>query len=209
MSQGESERLPSDLQTALQAEVDPQEELRWCGRPHATRVVRRLAPGLVVLSLFAAAFGLMALYAAWTTRAELIDAGPAPIARGNNRPSWGAVWAMGIFGGGIMAAGLVGGPLLLAAVHREARHTVHALTNTRVLTVTLSRRGLPRTTSVEPGHPLHVTRRETRDGLGDILLYPTRGQQGATMSLVGIQHAREVERLIRTTFDPPIAPKQS
>src|SRR5262245_17007531 len=126
----DAERLPPDLQAALAAEVDPDEQLRWSGRPDPARVVRRFVVPLIVLSVMAMLFGVFALYAAWSTRTELIEAGSPYRANDRNRPSWGAVWALGLFGGAMVAAGGLGAPLLLIGVHHEAKRTVHALTNT-------------------------------------------------------------------------------
>ncbi len=208
MAEGEIERLPPELQAALQAEIDPEEELRWCGRPDAGRASRRLMSGVVLFALIAMLFGGMALFAAWSTRAELIGGDMSSHRRGDAVPTWGAVWLMGLLGTAIFSAGAVGGPLFLVSIHRAATRTVYALTDTRVFSVVLNRRGLARISSMEPGHPLFINRSEGRNGRGDIHLYPGRGQQGAAMSLIGVERPRDVERLIRSTFDPPGAPRR-
>jgi hypothetical protein len=56
---------------------------------------------------------------------------------------------------------------------------------------------------------MSVARNEWVGDLGDVHLYPrgrTSGQQGQlrpAISLMNVARAREVERLIRQTFDPP------
>lgn len=77
------------------------------------------------------------------------------------------------------------------------------------MTVRLSRGGMPFVEAIEPCHPLRIRRFELGSGMGDVLIYPVSGQSGsgslanAGLSLYGITDAREVERLIHVTFDPP------
>ena len=75
----------------------------------------------------------------------------------------------------------------------------------RVLIVTFDRRGRRRCRSVEPGHPLTLQRIEHRDGSGTILIHPNGAERErrAELVLAGVPSPREVDRLIRRTFNPP------
>lgn len=195
--------LPHELHAALEAEIDPGEELRWCGRPDPDRVMRKLLPGVISFSIILILFGGMGLSAAWEAWSELLDAASVS-AQGAKQWSWIGLIFMGTFGVGACAAGLVGAPRLLMGARRSAARTAYAVTSSRVLSVQLGRRGVPRVTSVEPAHPLVITRSDAQQGQGDIHLYPDRSRQHqGAISFIGVEDARAVERLIRSTFDPP------
>jgi hypothetical protein len=115
----------------------------------------------------------------------------------------------GVYGsavlGGLVALGAVAVLLSPWFAARRARRTVYAVTNTRVMRVVVGRGGAVKSAAVEPGHPLSVSRNEWSPDLGDVHLYPVaiQGQARAMLSLVGVRGPREVERMIRQTFDPP------
>jgi hypothetical protein len=193
------DRLPAALRDSLLAEIDPGEELRWCGQPLPARLAKRAVPLGVVIFLLIGFVAGACLGGGIQTWRELSD--PA-IVRGarNNLSITGAV-AIIAFGAilGLCALTALAAPLFARA---KALRTVYALTNTRVFIVIRSRTGRIHTNAVEPGHPLSISRHEHPDGSGDILLYP--GAQGqARLVLAGTLDPRTVERLIRTTFDPP------
>lgn len=112
-------------------------------------------------------------------------------------------WFFVVFGGVFVTIGsaILSLPFIQSA---RARRTVYALTPTRILTIRISRRGLPRVEALEPGHPLHLLRQDYSGGRGDIFVYPRDRGTHATLTLTGIDNARAVERRIRATFDPGV-----
>lgn len=201
--------LPTPLREALLVEIDPAETLRWCGQPHARRLaMKNTYWGLLVmpLGLF---IGGMLILAAMSIWSELAGEPPAWWSM-PNRPSrgdWPSVWASLTLGAAILLASIVGPPIALMVSLRRARRTVYALTTTRVLRLSLSARGLPRTLALEPSHPLSIARHATDANRGDILLYPSGAPPSSRgmcqFALIGVADARRVERLIRATFEPP------
>jgi hypothetical protein len=109
----------------------------------------------------------------------------------------------GLAMGAITSAAAIGFLLLPWFEARRARRTVYALTGARVMRLTRNPDGRVATNVVEPGHPLAIARKEYADGSGDVLIYPMSGSR-AQLVLAATPRPREVERLIRSTFDPPV-----
>lgn len=202
--------LPPHLRDVLTRELDPGEELRWCGQPDPRRERLRVLPSFIGLSVGLLLFGSLIGSIAISIAREL--KGMEPLIAPSQSPSWGSVWIAGAFAVTLMFAGVLAG--IVGPLHQAsmARRTIHALTPTRIVTIRLSRRGVPSVEAIEPGHPLHIRRRMLASGpgggLGDVLIYPRSHDSGslgskAQLALYGITDAREVERLIRVTFDPP------
>jgi hypothetical protein len=210
MSHDDLNNLPPPMRESLLAEIDPGETLRWCGQPHPRRVATLTALPVLVLALFFGLFfGGMLLAMGYAARAELLG---VPFWWGRpsaERPSWTSVWVSLTLGWLVLLASLVGPALLAWSEVRRARRTVYAVTDTRVFRLLVSREGRARVHAVEPGHPLSLSRHDLADGRGDIQLYPSSARSGfASMKLIGIADARSVERLIRSTFDPPGSAKE-
>ena len=200
MPSPEADRLPAELRAAILAEIDPGETLRWCDQPLATRMFRKAIPPSMAAFGVIAFFGCVCIFAGVQTWREVSQAA-AGAARGHSTGVAGAV-CMALLGAALLigAAACLTGPWWARA---KARRTVYALTNTRVMILVLEGSGRTRTDAVEPGHPLSIARREHADGSGDVILYPTPRAQHGQLSLAATPRPREVERLIRTTFDPP------
>lgn len=197
------EHLPPELRAALELELDSSESLRWTGQPDPSRMFRIAAPLTAAIAVFFTFFGAGAVLASGRTYMEL--QGLVPVSR--EKPGWLAIVTLGIVG-----LAMLGGALGVAVQpfleRRRARRTVYAVTSTRVMCLRLSRTGRVQTNVVEPSHPLHLIRREHSGGIGTIYLYPRMQSSGgaisgASLTLVGVQNPREVERTIRLTFDPP------
>lgn len=194
--------LTESLRSALAREIDPNESVRWCGQPAPQAMLRRaLAPailGFVTLLAFGCIFTSLSI----STWRELN--GLEPLLATNGRPSYSAVYILGLMGIAALLTSIIVAHSPWRA-RAAARRTVYAVTTTRILELVLSSNApdaTTRTQAIEPGHPLHIQRTTRADSRGDILLYPRTNNQ-AQLTLVGVTNAREVERIIRTTFDPP------
>ncbi len=93
-------------------------------------------------------------------------------------------------------------------LRRRATGTLYALTHRRVLFITTTRRGL-RIRSYEPSHPLRIERNDDTAEVGDVSINPPPPPADRTQSrsrgfyfLESIPNPREVDRLIRNTFEP-------
>lgn len=198
MTDAIADRLPPDLRAALQAELDPGETLRWCDRPLGARMFRRAVGqsliGAGVLTVIAA----MILFASYKTLREGWSS-PA-----TDRPEFfptAPLLGVALAVAGFLAAlASLSGPWFARA---RAARTVYALTNTRVMTFIKKRSGAIDALAIEPGHPLAIGRKEYGDGSGDIVLYPAPEGRLGRFLLAATPDPRAVERLIRTTFDPP------
>jgi hypothetical protein len=198
------EKLPVELSNALRLELDPGEALRWCGRPDPGRVFRSVLPLSLLMALFFGGLGVGALVGSVRTYMELRGL----VSPSMEKAGWGSLAMFAVIGAGMLGVGIVS----LGFPFRERRgalRTVYAVTSTRIMVLLLDRNGRARTNVVEPSHPLHLSRREHARGIGTIYVYP-RAQgtnngsaAGASLTLVGVQNPREVERTIRLTFDPP------
>jgi hypothetical protein len=194
--------LPDALKIALLDEIDPGEKLRWCGQPLPKRAVARQVLGLLLMSMLFTGLGLLLSILTYQTWLELRGLVPIDSQR-RSTPTIELVIAMGVISGFVTIGINVMVLLVLRHAADEARHTAYALTNSRVLRLTLSKKQRVVLDAVEPGHPLHLRRTDIGDGRGDIALDPRFGNQPARLTLIGVDKAREVERLIRATFDPP------
>lgn len=199
MSEPAINNLPPTLRESLLAEIDPSELLRWCAQPSPESAFRRAIPPAIGLALLALAFAALMFFASWSTWREFQGLEPYT---GNGKPSIFAVRAFVVFGCIIVAAGLscLCGPWFAA---KRARRTIHALTNTRILTITINAPGRVSVNAVEPGHPLHITRTDLAGNLGDLTLYPQPRANTGLLVMRSIPDPRTAERLIRATFDPP------
>lgn len=191
--------MPVRVRQALLREIDEDEVLRWAGQPSARAFAWRAVGAAVAGALFAWTMGLASVVPAWMTWIEVGEISGNDSAR---RAASTVYVAIGL-GAALALIGLLSlmWPWFAA---RRARRTVYAVTSTRVISLLVERAGTVRSSSVEPGHPLSISRRERSLGEGDVHLYPTavQGRPGM-LSLIAIRDAREVERVIRRTFDPP------
>lgn len=211
MSTDPAFHLPEAIRQALRAEIDPGESLRWCGMPLVSRMTGRILPASVAIGVLGVFFGGAFLRLALSVRAQLLGVETVPP---GEHPSWEGVLLSIALGALLVLASVLGpiGSIVLTA--RRARRTVFAVTGTRVFKLWLDGRGRARTVVVEPSHPLSLSRHDLAGGRGDLHLYP-RAVQPTSMPisllpLIGIADVREVERLIRATFDParPSAPER-
>lgn len=194
--------LAEPLRSALAKEVDPNESLRWCGQPAPDAAFRRACVPAILGTAGLLVIGVFAILLSVSIWQELNGIKPL-LEPGDSRPSYTAVVLFGLFGGIVLLSALVVAHSPWRA-RDTARRTVYTVTNTRVLELVLSSTrpdASTRIQAVEPGHPLHIRRTTNPDGRGDIFLYPS-GSNSAKLTLIGVADSREVERIIRTTFDP-------
>jgi|GEM_PF-3116203 len=189
-----------DLRDALGREIDEGEVLRWVGAPDAEFAERRARKTSIVVSVGLLGMMVFAGYGAYRFYLEATGQIPPDGPKGQ---SFVPVWICGFAS---CFAGL--GSWFMWNFPRyeaeTARRTVYAVTSTRVMSLIMNPNGTVATESVEPGHPMSVARNEMTAELGHVHLYPRVGQQGLSrgISLMNVASPREVERLIRQTFDP-------
>ncbi|MBX3359206.1 MAG: hypothetical protein KF745_12355 [Phycisphaeraceae bacterium] len=204
MSDPIESHLPAPLREALLAEIDPGETLRWCGQPSARRAFWTTAGPAAFFCAVLSAFSVFLFVGSVLSWQQLHGIDPLiQWSRPGDRPTNSAVWWSASLGTFFTLFSLA---VALAPWYsaRQARRTVYALTTTRVLKLEVKRPQRAILDALEPDHPLQIRRVDIGDGRGDVLLYPG-GQRGhARMTLTGITDARQVERLIRATFDPPM-----
>jgi hypothetical protein len=100
-------------------------------------------------------------------------------------------------------AACVSAPFIVWRV-MQARATVYAITSTRIMELRLTSKGLRRMKSLEPSHPLVIARRVINRDRGDLVIAPSsHDPRRGGLVLVGIQHPRDADRLIRGAFNPP------
>lgn len=188
------------LRAALAAETDDGEPLRWSGFPSPELAARVMWRRLLFLVVIGAFFGLLFLLLSAATAREfhLAQSGVRPWTHTTPR-GWDPAINQAAMGALFLISSVVGPWIAACLARAEARRTIYALTNTRLIRIQLSRKGEPKVFSVEPGHPLSIQRTLHPNGRGDIHLYPPAG----LMQFIGIEEPRNVERLIRETFDPP------
>lgn len=191
---GEALQTPSkshaapDLNAVLAAELDAGETLRWSGSPDPAQAFRdMIAPAsyLAGLCLLFLGLGVVGGREAWRR---------API-------DWVTALVDATFLVLIVAA------MVFVAVQpwkaaARARRTIYAITSTRLMSVEVRRHGRTHIIAVEPAHPLYTIRTDTGTQRGNIALLRGHGAQ-PIIRLQGVSNPREVERLIRATFDPP------
>jgi hypothetical protein len=199
--------LRPELAQALRLELDEGETLRWCGQPSPDRVFRKFFLSHMPIAALFGGFAILPIVGFVSTMREVADSKSMDASGPSDLPTGMLI----LFGCllVLLAALVVTAMRHPFAERRRAKNTIYALTNTRVFTVLLHNDGRVKAEAVEPGHPLRIQRREHKDRTGDILLYP-RGQSDqpgsavtASLTLIGVSDPRTVERLIRTTFDPP------
>ena len=202
-----ADHLPVPLREALLAEIDPGEDLRWCGMPSARNAfVPAVVPALLgcAVCLGVGSFGIIVGYSIW---AELKGLAPILPSEPGDRPTTFSAVAM-------IGLGLFMLCMALLALHvpwdaaRKPRKTIYAVTNTRVCEILVLRAGGARVEALEPGHPLHLRRRDLKQrpgepALSDISMYPGPHRRQGQLALFAVENGWEVERLIRATFDPP------
>ncbi|MBI1190718.1 MAG: hypothetical protein GC200_08590 [Tepidisphaera sp.] len=197
-----SDGIPADLREFLEREIDPGEKVLWCGRPDASRVFRQTLAPAGFLASFGLGIGTWSILLCVSTWRMLHNLPPGPLMMNRQSVTSGDLW-LGVIVSGIFL--LLGGVLLILPFREaaRARRTVYAVTPTRVMEVFARKSGLAKVQAVEPGHPLHIQRNDYAADRGDVLLYP-RANNHALLKLTGVEKPREVERLIRATFDPPV-----
>lgn len=191
-----------ELAAALSRELDPGETVRWSDRPDPRSAARHaLKPALFAGFVFVM-FATLVLGAAVSIWRDFHSLEIPPNGRPPTLTSVYMSTAVGVLLLAVAAWSFLGPSRAAAA----ARRTIYALTPTRVVVLRLLRGGQTRIEAIEPGHPLHIHRTSGPDGRGDVLLYPpavrTNMDRGS-MVLQGVADARNVERMIRETFDPP------
>ncbi len=201
-----ADHIPAHLREALRAEIDPGETLRWCGQPSPVRAFRRMVVLAVLGVISFGGIGVLLVLGARSVWLELH--GLEPIIQWTSKgeqPRYTMVWITLGFAS-LMGVGVLCVACLPWWAAERARRTVFAVTSTRIITLEVNEdRSLVR--SLEPGHPLHIQRTDVGGSVGNITLYPHTGQRSGggigALSLIGVSEARQVERLIRATFDPP------
>ncbi len=190
---------PAKLLEALNREIDPSETVRWYGRPgeqHYATASMMYAGIFMVLSGFLGIgmilLGIMSLIEYLT--GEPRQPGGAPTTAGD-------VIGFATALVGCIAVFIASPAIAYRWGKRESRRIIYGLTNTRLLSLRLSDKGLAQITSLEPAHPLDITRDEHKDGRGTLKVQ--RVGASALLTLTGIESPREVDLLIRETFDPP------
>lgn len=201
-----TDHIPAHLREPLLTEIDPGETLRWCGQPSPARAFRRRMVLAGLSAFFFGAISTLFFFVARSIWQELHGLEPIiPWTKDGQRPDYFAVW-MSVAFATFMAVLAVCCASLPWSAAREARRTVYAVTSTRILKLEIVR-GHARVRSLEPGHPLHIQRSDVGGSVGDIILHPHTGERSGggigALSLIGVSKARQVERLIRATFDPP------
>jgi hypothetical protein len=189
------------MRDLLAREIDHTETLRWSGQPDAQHAFRWAVPGAIVGSLL---FSGGAVAVAFACRHLWREAtGVIPVAIGA-KPSMGGVYALAAFAAFFLLIALLCA-LMPWFARAKARRTIYGLTDTRVMKVVLGRSGNVATEAVEPAHPLAISRQDHAPSLGDVFIYPRQasGRTFGQIALMGVENPREVERLIRHTFDPP------
>lgn len=163
-------RLPSELVSALDAELRPGERVVWAGRP---KVWRAAIGNAIIPCLFGIPFLGFAIF--WTSMAIWIGSaagrqGPdggagAGGADTANTPAW-FYWGFPLFGIPfiLIGAGLVSSPYWAA---RRFRRTVYAVTDRRAVVLASGR--TTRVRSWEPDEIRAPKKTRRADGSGDLL----------------------------------------
>jgi hypothetical protein len=189
------------MREVLAREIDHTEKLRWSGQPDAQHAFRWAVPGAIVGFVL---FGGGAVATGFACRHLWREAtGLVPVAMGS-KPSIGGVYALAAFGAFFLLIAVLCA-LMPWFARAKARRTIYGLTDTRVMKVVVGRSGNVATEAVEPAHPLAIARQDHGPLLGDVFVYPRQasGRTFGQIALMGVENPREVERLIRHTFDPP------
>ena len=180
--------LPAPLRNAVGEELSAGERLLWTGQPDAAPLARAALPAV----FFGIPWTLFSLF--WVAMAF----------RGVSDGTPGLSWLFPLFGVPFVLIGfaMLGSPFWAA---RTARDTAYAITNRRVLTITMN----GKTRKVDqwvPQNASDLERMEKADGTGDLTLLKRMGRDSDgdacvdKKTLSGIPDVRAVERLVRETF---------
>ena len=176
------------LNAELRRELTAGEHVLWEGIPDPNRMLVVFAIWLFAVpwTLFAMAWTGIALTAFWSS-----------METGQGLGWWG--WIFPLWGTPFIAVGLwmMNKPL---AVLADARHTIHALTNRRLITVTIRKARQVKTASVKKLGPLRY--KEKQEGWGDFF-----AQTGShidsdgdrvteTFEMVGVPNVAKLHRLV-------------
>ncbi len=181
--------LPAALRSAVGDELDNNERLLWTGQPDPGPQARSAIPAV----LFGIPWTLFSLF--WVIMA----------ATAMNHSNLGPLgWGFPLFGVPFVLAGfgMLSSPYWAA---RAAKNTAYAVTDRRVLTVTLKGKGR-RVEQWVPQNVADLERTEKANGSGNLTLvkhWTKDGDGDACVNMVrftGIPDVRRVERLIRETF---------
>lgn len=189
---------PPALADALARELDPGEPVLWSGMPSPRRYARRDILVVLLLVCFGGCFAGMLTVGSYRTVVELQTlSAPPPLASL-------VVARFGLIVGSLALILILLMPFIYwRSMLGRARSTVYAITPTRVLELRLARGGVARVKSLEPSHPLDITRRDFPNGEGNLMLYPLVGNPSqCKLTLVGITSPREVDRVLRGAFNP-------
>lgn len=173
------------LRSQVAAQIDAGELVRWCGQPDVGRVARTAWWAVGFWSVAAGglySLGVFNWLSDETKPNERVFLTVLPI-----------VFAMMTTWMIKDAHGAIG----------RARRTVYLVTNTRLMTLIVRGKRME-TTSMEPAHPL-ATHRIGTHTLGTISVQAGSRGDALSMRFLHIASPREVERLIRATFDPPVS----
>jgi hypothetical protein len=200
----------SELDAALERELDPGEVVLWVGRPDGrdwARRVRATATSMATVGIL----GFVVVGWGGVQRFWRVQAVPSE--------EWGGFSLNLGFGSIGEAAFYVLAPLLCLAYavwmwrvpgreRRIAAGTLYALTSTRAIIVTFGHRGTVRLMKYPPDKLAYLFRQERSGGVGDIVFEAEADARRVTgcgtdmvHGFIGIPGVAEVERLIRRSFD--------
>lgn len=186
-------KIPADLRTALQAELHRDERLFYAGQPNWRSGVGGLV-GILLFGVFwsAISFTFFGMSVAGLLGLAVIKSGQAPASTGLLLFTFFFSLPFVAIGLGVLAA-----PFLSI---RESRHTVHAVTDRRVLNVVAGRGSCE-------SYPLaklnFLKRRDRADGTGTLSIgYGVEKDSDGdprplTLEWVGIPDVKRAERSIR------------
>ncbi|VTR97160.1 hypothetical protein [Tuwongella immobilis] len=202
------DRLPSELDERVQAELQSGERLLWVGQPDPMRMAKQALPAVL--------FGIP-----WTAFAIFWVAGAATMMGGfggEDRPQ-----IPGGFGGLFSCFPLFGLPFILIGLamltspywlYRQAKQTCYALTDRRAILWQSGFWGSVNVRSYRPDALGKMTRTDYADGTGDLIFEElltlnshrsSRATMNTTMTrhgFIAIRKVREVEMLLRRVLLP-------
>jgi hypothetical protein len=158
----ESHKLPNKLRRGLEKELEPDESLQWVEQP-IPRFFNRTSIGICLgLLLTLTSFSFISLHLFQQARDLELT----------------LFEMIGHIGVAVILMGTVIPLMLLIfvpiSIWLEARQTVYAITNQRALILTVGR--ATTVLSFMPAELRAVSRRENKDGSGDVIVYTYRSQ---------------------------------
>lgn len=177
---------PDPLESALRAELDAGEHLRWHGRAHMG-AVNCAAFGIWLFAIPWTAFALFWTFMAYTGISET-EGGLIKYAF----PAFGIPFIL-------VGLGMMAGPFLGLFANREV---MHGITNRRVITLIKSGK-TKRVKSLQARHIGPISRWEGKKGRGKLTIetHSTRDSEGnrktETVDLIGIDEVQRVGELVR------------